>query len=289
MTEEATADPRKIPLPIQREVRQRCGFGCVICGLPLYEYDHLLGWAEVQRHVADEITLLCDTHHREKTSGLLPAEQIAESNASPFNLREGVSKPYDLHFSGSEAEVVLGGNVFRTQYEGYGTVLLPLAVDSIPLIGFILGDDHLLLNLNVFDEYNRQVLRIRNNELVYVPDSWDIELRGRTLTVREAARRILIDIQFEPPDRIVVTRGRLLCNGVEVLVRPDHILVTNNSTIISNCRAEGVGGGLLIGHGNPDMGGFFRMADLPRYLGNRSEAEKWAKEVMEGLNSGHVR
>ena len=69
-------DSRNIPLPVQREVRRRCGFGCVICGLPLYEYDHLLCWAVVQRHVAEEITLLCDQHHREKTSGLLPNDAV---------------------------------------------------------------------------------------------------------------------------------------------------------------------------------------------------------------------
>jgi len=37
---------RNIPLPIQREVRQRCGFGCVICGTLLYEYDHILTSAQ---------------------------------------------------------------------------------------------------------------------------------------------------------------------------------------------------------------------------------------------------
>ena len=61
-----------IPSGIQREVRQRCGFGCVICGMPLYEYEHMKEWAIVREHVADDITLLCDQHHREKTSGLLP-------------------------------------------------------------------------------------------------------------------------------------------------------------------------------------------------------------------------
>jgi hypothetical protein len=57
---------RNIPFPIKRKIRQRCGFGCVICGLPLYEYEHLLGFAKVKRHVEKEITLLCDQHHREK-------------------------------------------------------------------------------------------------------------------------------------------------------------------------------------------------------------------------------
>lgn len=69
-------------------------------------------WAEVKRHVAEEITLLCDQHHREKTGGLLPKEVVAEANANPFNLRAGVSKPYNLHFSGKEACVEIGGNSF---------------------------------------------------------------------------------------------------------------------------------------------------------------------------------
>lgn len=74
---------RKIPLPIQREVRQRCGFGCVICGVPSYEYHHMKGWATVKEHVAEDITLLCDGHHREVTSGLLPEEKVSEANARP--------------------------------------------------------------------------------------------------------------------------------------------------------------------------------------------------------------
>ncbi|WP_198036130.1 hypothetical protein [Salegentibacter sp. T436] len=76
MSKQDKPNSRNIPLPIQREVRQRCGFGCVICGLPLYEYEHMEEWAKVKRHDAEEITLLCDRHHREKTAGLLPKAVI---------------------------------------------------------------------------------------------------------------------------------------------------------------------------------------------------------------------
>jgi hypothetical protein len=172
-------NPRNIPLPIQREIRQRCGFGCVICGLPLYEYEHMLGWTNVQRHVANEITLLCDQHHREKTGGLLPIEAVTQANASPYNLREGTSKPYNLHYSGDECEAVIGSNRFTTQDQGYGTVMIPLLVDGTPLLAFILADGHLLLNLNLYDEYNRLVLRIRNNQLLYSVAPWDIHKRPR--------------------------------------------------------------------------------------------------------------
>jgi hypothetical protein len=82
---------------MEKEVRRRCGFGCVMCGLPLYEYDHILGWSNVQRHVAEEITLLCEMHHREKTNGLLPLDHVVAANREPFNLRRAVSRPHDLH------------------------------------------------------------------------------------------------------------------------------------------------------------------------------------------------
>jgi trigger factor len=269
-----------IPLPVQREVRQRCGFGCVICGFPLYEYEHMLGWANVQRHVAEEITLLCDRHHREKTAGLLPLAEVEQANAQPYNLREGTSKPYDLHYSGTSCEAVIGGNRFTTADAGYGTIMVPVSIDGIPVLGFILGDGHLLLNLNLFDEFNQLVLQIRNNELVYRADAWDIELVGRRLVVREAQRKIFIDIEFEVPNRIVVNRGRFLCNGVEVLVRPDHILVTNNATLISGCSAVNCPGGLVIGPHQKPLGGFMALPSIPRYLGDRTEAIRWAKETL---------
>lgn len=269
-----------IPLPIQRAVRQRCGFGCVICGLPLYEYDHILGWASTERHEAEEIVLLCDKHHREKTSGLLPVDTVRAANESPFNLRTGTSKPYDLHFDGTECEAVIGGNRFTTQDAGYGTLMIPVSVDGVPLLGVVLADGHLLLHMNLFDEFNNLVLIIRNNELVYRPDTWDIQFVGRNLTVREAQRKLLIDIEFDVPNRINIKRGRFLCNGVEILVRPDHLLITNNATLISDCSAINCAGGLVIGPHAQQFGSMMRIDGVPRYQWDRTETLKWARESM---------
>src|SRR5437588_8359349 len=136
---------RNIPLPIQREVRQRCGFGCVICGLPLYEYEHLEGWANVQRHVASEITLLCDKHHREKTNGLLPLAEVREADRNPHNRRAGVSHAYDLHYAGSSCELVVGSNEFKRDGLVEGTELIAVAIDRMPLLAFTFEQSHLFL------------------------------------------------------------------------------------------------------------------------------------------------
>lgn len=272
---------RNIPLPIQREVRQRCGFGCVICGMPLYEYEHMEEWAEVKRHIADEITLLCDQHHREKTGGLLPKDIVREANKHPYNLREGVSKPYNLHFSGKEAKIEIGGNSFSCQDQGYGTSIVPISVDGTPLIGMILADGHLLLNLVVFDEFNLPILHIKNNQLFYSTSPWDIQLVGKKLTIREDHRKILLEIEFYPPDKIIINRGRFLRNGVEILVRPSNILITNNSTLLSNCHANNCHAGLIIGHHDKPLSGFMSITHLPRYLGDNKEALKFEKEALD--------
>lgn len=267
---------RNIPLPIQRQVRQRCGFGCVICGLPLYEYDHLLGWSSVKRHVAEEITLLCDQHHREKTSGLLTAEEVNQASANPLNRQTGVSKPYDLHFTGDECRVVVGSNLFERRDPGEGTALVPILVDGVPLLSFVLLDGHLLLSMLVFDEANIPVLKIQDNVLMYSVSSWDIELVGRRLIIREAARQFLLDIRFEPPNEIFIERGRFLRNGVELLIRPEYVLITNGQMQFSSNYISG-SFGIVIGEPSPGHGAVY-IQHVSRYLWDRSEAIKWANE-----------
>lgn len=276
---------RNIPFPIQRKVRQRCGFGCVICGLPLYEYEHIKEWSQVKRHVADEITLLCDKHHREKTGGLLPKEEVKKANANPFNLREGVSKPYALHFCGNTAEVEIGGNSFTCEDQGYGTTMITLSVDGKPLIEFRLADGHLLLNLVVFDEFNAPILHIKNNHLFYSTEPWDIQLVGTKLTIREAHRKIFIEFDFRPPNKVIINRGRFLRNGVEILIRPTNILVTNNAMLISGCSANNCYGGLIIGHHLNPIRGFMALNSIPRYLGDNSEALKFERESLEFIRN----
>jgi len=269
---------RNIPRPIQREIRTRCGFGCVICGMPLYEYEHMEEWALVHRHVAEEITLLCDQHHREKTNGLLPKEMVREANANPFNLRNGVSKPYNLHFSGIDAEVFIGGNKFTCKDQGYGTAMVPLSIDGVPIIGLVLTDGHILLNVVAFDEFNKPILHIKNNQLFYSTDIWDIRLVGRKLTIREGDRRFLLEIEFSPPNKVTITRGRFLKNGIEVIIRPENILLTNNSTFLSGNQAHNCYGGLILGHHENPVSGFMAIDSIPRYLGCNKEALKFERE-----------
>lgn len=279
MPQEEKPNSRNIPLPIQREVRQRCGFGCVICGLPLYEYEHMEEWAIVQRHIADEITLLCDQHHREKTAGLLPKQAVKQANSNPYNLQDGVKKPYLFHFAGDEAVIELGSNIFTCKDAGYGTAFAPIVVDNVPLLGFVIADGHLLFNLVAFDEMNHKILHIKNNQLIYSTMPWDIQLVGTTLTIREAHRKILIEINFSPPNKVTINRGRFLLNGVETLISPKRLMITNNATIFSGNTVMNSSAGLLLGD-CADRSALLCISKIPRYNFDRTKALQFEKEVM---------
>lgn len=75
---------RNIPTDVAFEVRKRCGFGCVVCGNSIVDYDHYNPeFASCTEHQSDGIILLCPTHHR--TKGVFIAKQT---------MRKWVSNPF---------------------------------------------------------------------------------------------------------------------------------------------------------------------------------------------------
>lgn len=233
---------------MKREVRQRCGFGCVICGMPLYTYEHMLGYANVHRDVAQEFTLLCYQHQYERTHGLLPVENVIRADKTPYNLQKGVSKPYTLHYDGLDCIVDIGANVFDFHDEGNSTEFVALAFDDDSLVSFKLEHGQWLLSLQAFDQHDELLLKIIDNELAYSTIPWDIELVGRNLVIREAKRNILIDILFEPPSKIKIQSGHLMHNGIEIEIKPDYLLVVNTRSKFTRCGTHGRTNALLVGN-----------------------------------------
>jgi trigger factor len=91
-----TQEPRPpIPADVLRRVRQRCGFGCVICGLPFYDVDHIVDYTDMRIHDEDNLTLLCQNHHRAKTpkNRRLSLETVRRYDADPHNRRYGTTGP----------------------------------------------------------------------------------------------------------------------------------------------------------------------------------------------------
>jgi hypothetical protein len=269
-----------IPQELKREIRQRCGFGCVICGMPLYEYEHMLEWAEVQRHVAGEITLLCRQHHGEKTNGLLPKEVVVASNRNPYNKQTGTSKQHLLHYSGQMVRLRAADSYFEYRDLSDGAFFAPLVIDGLPLVAFRIDQDELLLNFIAFNELNKAIIQIVDNELIYDTNQWDIEWVAQTLTIREGRGRILLELVFSPPSEIYIRKGRLLRNGIELLVGPNYLFNTNNSIFIGAIATVNCPVGFAIGDPTPNVGAGIVISGISRYKFDRKQARQYLRRCL---------
>ena len=82
-----------IPDPLKRALRQACGYGCVICGCAIYQYEHIgPTFTEAREHDPERMALLCGSCHDKKTRGLLSKETAMLARNSPFAKREGFSR-----------------------------------------------------------------------------------------------------------------------------------------------------------------------------------------------------
>ncbi|MCU5414773.1 HNH endonuclease [Bacillus wiedmannii] len=278
-------DPaRTIPQPIQREVRQRCGFGCVICGFPIFDYDHMKEWSKVKEHVAEDITLLCPEHHRAVTQGILPRQAVIEANLNPFNLRQGHSTPMGFYYKGDSCEFLIGGNRFTMDSpEGEIKQLIPIMVDGIPLLSFILVNGQLLLSANLFDENNQEILLIVENQIVYSTEPWDIQMVGKTLTIREKARKILVNITFETPNKVIIDKARLLCNGVEILIKEDIMFVSDERCQMIGFHSRNYQGGVVIGRNPHPINCGVKIPQVNRYLKQSLKTSEFKKEILKEM------
>ncbi|WP_262313847.1 hypothetical protein [Klebsiella quasipneumoniae] len=90
---------RSIPADVKREIRKRCGFGCVICGLGFYEYEHFNpDFADAMEHNPKGMTLLCSQCNQKRARGRLSVQTVTKANANPKCLEQGfANEMFDFH------------------------------------------------------------------------------------------------------------------------------------------------------------------------------------------------
>jgi hypothetical protein len=198
---------------MQRAVRQRVGFGCVMCGSPIYDYEHVHGYT-VTGHVEDAITLLCPMHHREKTAGRLPVSIVEDANARPHNLHHRIGGANPLYF-GPEIKIVFGNFVCEPK-PGRSTGL-GVSVDGDFLIG-VSAQPVLELSLDIRDSSNRPLLVVRKGRLRHATRAWDVQYVGTTLTIREGLRKVVLQVEFAAPSMVIVHTADLWLHHVNFKV-----------------------------------------------------------------------
>lgn len=233
---------RNIPAGIKRAVRQRCGFGCVVCGASIYEYDHFEpNFIAAREHLAESIILLCPSHHAQKTKGLIPVEILRHAKSEPAAIRDERTAQVLPYFS-HVPSLQIGGGLLTQETE------IPIQIRGKPLIQFMPpedGSDVSRINAKITSEDGESILRIAENEWIVETGVWDYEWVGQRMTIRDAQKRVSLQLTLSPPKLIALDRLRYKEPGLDLTVTETEITV--NGSTLRDCMAIGCRVGLGLG------------------------------------------
>lgn len=205
---------------VKREIRQRCGFGCVNCGNAVYQYEHVEPtFAEATEHNPNHIVLLCGGCHDRVTRKILSKETIKLRSQKPYCLNQGFSfGPFDLGLVPPKIKIgtllcedvetlirINGNSIFSIH---------PPEVDGAPF----------RINALLADREGKEILKIVDNEWVTTTENWDVEVVGRRITIRKALGDIVLILRTEPPRNLIIERLEMEYLGSKITCRENQNL-----------------------------------------------------------------
>jgi hypothetical protein len=234
---------RDIPAEIKRQVRQRDGFGCVICGLGIIQYEHVdPEFKDARQHDPNAIALLCPHCHAKVTTRMWSKDRVKQAMQSPRCRQVGYARDF-FDFVNGHPSLQFGGMLLHN-------CTTPIEVGGRPLFQVkppeIQGESFLFSGLFT-DSKGAVSLQIKDNEWRANAASWDVEIKGPTITVREAHRTVHLVLTVAQPNTIVVEKLDMTLGGLRFEANGNFLGVTfpnGGRSEFTSCIADGAAVGM---------------------------------------------
>lgn len=207
---------RSIPVSVKLEVRKRCGFGCVICAVPIVEYEHVEPtFAEAKEHNPDAIALLCPSCHARVTKGLFSKDKVKLAMREPAALKAGsVVDIFD--FCGAHPKIIFGGAILEN-------CKIPIMIKGEPLLEIEKGDNGFLISGKFYGSDGVLSLEIIKNEWICSSEVWDLNIVGPRITIKEKEKSSMLVIKVDAPNMLVVEHFNMMVKGISLIGNPDEL------------------------------------------------------------------
>ncbi len=213
---------RDIPESVARQVRQRCGFGCIICGNPFIVYHHFdPPFNQAREHRADGISILCANHASEADHGRRSVQNIKIHDADPICRRTGHTIAV-LDSGPTPLKFMMGSAVFDTP--------VVLMYESVELISFRPPEAKgapWRLNARIFDRDGKGLLKIVDNQWLVGINRYDITARGKTVEVRQKRGDLVLAMDLVVDGLVHIRRLQMQCFEVVLICDDTSFSVKN--------------------------------------------------------------
>jgi hypothetical protein len=194
---------RDIPAEVQREIRQRCKFGCVICRRALYTYEHIdPPFSEALEHDPSRMCLLCGDCHGAVTRGVWSKEKVWAAYRRVRSDPSIYAPHHEFDLQGGSLEIGLGDCIFEQPAAVFkidGQVVLgfsdPEYPGGLPLLSGLFCDDR-----------GKRILTIERNAWRADAGSWDIRVEGPRISIWTAPRQLALKLKLIPPRSLRIER-----------------------------------------------------------------------------------
>ena len=236
----------RVPDSLKRQVRQACGFGCVVCGGLIIQYEDIdPAISETTAYEANAMALLCPGCHAEFTSGAMAKEAVAAARAAPYCRRVGCASAF----------VEIGRGVPSLVFGGVKLVNCPTPImfQGVPVFTVKQAEADgapFRLSGDFYNAYGVESLKIVDNEWRALASNWEVEVSGGAITIRDSPAHITLRLVADPPSGLIVEQIDMQVRQSRFIGGPDRLILKQPSGgeaqftggMASDCRV-----GLTIG------------------------------------------
>jgi len=253
---------RYIPENVKKQIRKNSYFGCVICGTGICTIDHVDPEFNIcQEHNPYKMTLLCASCHDKKTRGIIGVTTVKDAMKNPYCKTKNPPSDF-LDFGTSEPKIQFGNSLFinpKSIITINGESILSIKEPKVD------DEDRFLLNAIFHNPDGNEAFKIENNVWIGNIDNWDIETKGKTITIKSEKGTILLQIENIPEDKFIVHSLSMLYKGYFIQADNDgvEIITPSNETMILLDKGHTIKGEIMINiHGDATIMDNLEMSNL---------------------------
>ncbi|MDZ7803163.1 HNH endonuclease signature motif containing protein [Thiohalophilus sp.] len=237
---------RYIPSEIRAKIRKDSGFGCVICGCVLIDYEHIdPEFTNAKEHNPDNMTLLCINCHGRVSRKIISKEEVWKAKKDPKGLQDGFV--HDLLFVDTEEMNIRIGSL-----ETKNTNII-LTLYGKPIIWFeppyIEGEPSKLCSI-FHNDTGKVISYVNRNQFIAYTDSQDIKSESTELAITSESIKCLV-MNREGGEILYISRmnGRYLDAAVSIDNNEAVTLkIGERSITLSDVEMEACGSAIYMGN-----------------------------------------
>lgn len=179
---------RNIPAEIQKIVREKCGYGCILCGHLFCHFHHnQIEFHEAKKHDPNYIILLCPNCHAQ-AGQTISHKRFAEFAGNPYCKRKGFGQLPNFLAPTNDVSFKFGS----TTVAGC-KVILAIGGQSVIWTDPPEETDSPLRFSAIFCYDGSTFLEIRQNMLITTTtQGWNIRLQGSELRIKYAGKVVIV-------------------------------------------------------------------------------------------------